>query len=186
MPLEPTDILGLRDLVWQRLGILPVDRFDAIEALTEESREDLCGNLWLPLVLTARGLLYGEIIAQIAESATNLTDLYAQPLHIADVLRQPIYQLGRNLLDWIAVRPGVYLIQFGLKVDPEKKSESPQIFFDRLIPFPDLPAIASVGTQQPNLFECHKLCLAGQPIHDLIVESNRYFVLGADGSVIVS
>ncbi len=200
--LDCTDILGLRNLVQQRLGILPIDQFlpqaqpDPEAHEYEITRENSRGNLWLPLVLTGRGLLYGEIIAQVPTQAStknigaevlvsvsNLSKLYVQPLNIADALRQPIYQLGQNLLNWICASSGVYLVQFSLSFETEIK---PQVLFDRLIPFPDLPAIASVGIQQPNLFECHWRCLSGQPIHDLVIEPNRYFVLDPAGSVVPS
>lgn len=113
------------------------------------------GTHWLPIVLTAKGVLFGEVITQVAQAGLP----YRQPLHLVDAQRQPLYQLGQRLMRSLAASPGVYLMQFGL--------EKNQIWFDRLIPFPDLPAIASVETQTPDLFECHWYCLTHQPIRDL-------------------
>jgi formate-dependent phosphoribosylglycinamide formyltransferase (GAR transformylase) len=158
-----TDLGKMRELVQQEFDILAVDQD---------------GQFWLPLVVTARGTLYGEVIAQIAPDPLAI-DSYIQPLHLTDALRQPLYRLGKKLLALLPTSPGVYLLQFGLT--PAK-----EIRFDRLIPFPDLPAIATIATQTPNLFECHWRCLSGLPIHDLKVEFRNYFVLDSTGSVVVS
>jgi hypothetical protein len=44
-----------------------------------------------------------------------------------------------------------------------------EVIFDRLWPFPASPAIASIQTQQPDLFACHWHCLVGEPIMDLTI-----------------
>jgi hypothetical protein len=127
------------------------------------------GCFWLPVVLTAKGPLYGEIIALAEEfyekkSPQNLLlcDLtYYQPFHLSDALRQPLYQMAYNLLQSLSAPPATYLVQFGLQ-----KSE---ICFDRLWPFPTAPALASVGVQQPDLFTCHWYCLTAKPILDLTI-----------------
>jgi hypothetical protein len=84
---------------------------------------------------------------------------YAQPLHLPDRYRQPLYQLGQRLLGLVSASPAVYLLQFGFQGE--------EIVFDRLFPFPAAPAIASLGIQTPDLFECHWRCLTQQPIRDL-------------------
>ncbi|MDX2230175.1 MAG: hypothetical protein NW220_11085 [Leptolyngbyaceae cyanobacterium bins.349] len=115
------------------------------------------GPYWLPLVLTAKGLLFAEAIAQIE----GKDDTFHQPFHLDDAQRQPLYKLGQDLMRSLAALPGVYLMQFG--IDDEA------IQFDRLIPFPDKPAIASVGRQTPDLFLCHWYCLTHQPIRELSI-----------------
>lgn len=121
------------------------------------------GHFWLPLVLTAKGLLYGEVI-ELSEAAageillaSNLS--YYQPFHLSDAKRQQIYQMGYSLLQLLSAPPATYLMQFGLQGD--------NIYFDRLLPFPAAPAIASLGVQEPDLFACHWYCLTNMPILDL-------------------
>lgn len=122
------------------------------------------GYYWLPIVQTAKGPLYGEVMQAVGNTATgkleDLTHLtYQQPLHLPDVLRQPLYQLGHRLLQMLQAPPSVYLMQFGLQAG--------RVVFDRLYPFPAAPAIASLNVQTPNLFECHWRCLTDQAILDL-------------------
>ena len=127
------------------------------------------GCFWLPVVLTAKGPLYGEVIALAEEFYEKklpqnllLCDLtYYQPFHLSDALRQPLYHMAYNLLQSLSPPPATYLVQFGLQ-----KSE---ICFDRLWPFPTAPALASVGVQQPDLFTCHWYCLTAKPILDLTI-----------------
>lgn len=120
------------------------------------------GHFWLPLVLTAKGLLYGEVIG-LSEAAgkiplaSNLS--YYQPFHLSDAKRQQIYQMGHSLLQLLSASPATYLMQFELQED--------NIYFDRLLPFPAAPAIASLGVQEPDLFACHWYCLTNLPILDL-------------------
>lgn len=116
------------------------------------------GNLYLPIVLTAKGAIYGEAIA---EGATAV-DFQRMPVHLPDKDRQPLYHLAHQLLQYISATPAVYLLQFGY-------NEKQDIIFDKLWPFPAAPAIASIGVQEPDLFACHWLCLTGQPIHDLTI-----------------
>ncbi len=134
------------------------------EHLGMESRD---GDRWLPIVLTARGALYGEVIAQTESMDSH--HKYQQPYHLPDKLRQPLYRLAFQLLHYLQQHHhagvGVYLMQFAMLAGDGDQ----RIYFDRLIPFPAEPAIASVGVQEPNLFECHWLCLTGQPIRDLTV-----------------
>lgn len=127
------------------------------------------GCFWLPVVLTAKGPLYGEVIALAKEFYEKklpqnllLCDItYYQPFHLSDALRQPLYHMAYNLLQSLSAPPATYLVQFGLQ-----KSE---ICFDRLWPFPTAPALASVGVQQPDLFTCHWYCLTAKPILDLTI-----------------
>jgi hypothetical protein len=148
------DVEGLRFQVTQQLGNCTGD-----------------GQFWLPVVLTAKGPLYAEVIQASVRAtlscrskvsqldAAEGSPPYAQPLHLPDRYRQPLYQLGQRLLSLVSASPAVYLVQFGFQGE--------EIVFDRLFPFPAAPAIASLGVQTPDLFECHWRCLTQQPIRDL-------------------
>lgn len=113
------------------------------------------GEHWLPIILTAKGPLYGEAIQK-----RNQT--YEQPLHLGDRTRQTLYQLGYQLLRHIQAIPGVYLLQFGGSDHP---------CFDRLIPFPDTPVLASLGVQEPDLLTSYWYCQIGTPLIDLQIRS---------------
>lgn len=113
-------------------------------------------DLSLPVVLTAKGPLYGEVIAQ---GKTN--SVYEQPVNLPDKQRQPLYHLAYELLQSLLAPPAVYLLQFSLSQE--------NINFDRLLPFPTEAAIASLGVQEPDLFTSHWLCLTNQPIFDLTI-----------------
>lgn len=130
----------------------------------QEWKIDSCdaGNFWLPVVLTARGPLYAEVITIKADGK------YHQPVHLSDRTKQPLYYLAHNLLNYFSASPAVYLLQFGLE---DNETGQPKILFDRLIPFPDKPAIASVGVQEPDLFACHLMCVNHSPIYDLIIKN---------------
>lgn len=120
------------------------------------------GNLYLPVVLTAKGPLYGEVIATGKNPAS-----YEQPVDLPDQQRQPLYHLAYELLQFLAAPPAVYLVQF--------RFQGRDIVFERILPFPAAPAIASLGVQKPNLFTCHWYCLTGQPIVDIsIIPSGTY------------
>ena len=114
------------------------------------------GDLWLPVVLTAKGPLYGEVIGEGV-----IPNSYRQPIDLTDDIRQPLYHLAYELLRSIAATPAVYLLQFSLR--------DQDVVFDRLWPFPAAPAIASLAVQSPDLFTCHWHCLTGQPILDLTI-----------------
>ena len=114
------------------------------------------GDLYLPVVLTAKGPLYGEVISE-----GEATSAYQQPVDLPDNQRQPLYHLAYQLLQSLSAPPTVYLLQFGYKEQ--------NLVFDRLWPFPGVPAIASIGVQEPDLFTCHWHCLTGQPIFDLTI-----------------
>ncbi len=123
------------------------------------------GSYWLPIVLTAKGPLYAEVIGSGESSMTVIAvsdqASYIQPVHLDDTQRQSLYQLGHQLLRSLSATPAVYLMQFGL--------DHQHIWFDRLIPFPAIPAIASQSRQIPDLFACHWRCISHQPIADLTI-----------------
>lgn len=121
------------------------------------------GELWLPIVLTAKGPLYAEVISRSPRLSGSITwDGYQQPWHLPDRQRQPLYQFAYRLLSDLSAPPTTYLLQFGLQEDT--------LYFDRVLPFPAEPAIASINQQEPNLFECHWRCLTHQPILDLQIQ----------------
>jgi hypothetical protein len=142
------DLEGLRSWVSQQHGVAATD----------------AGNFWLPIVWTARGPLYAEVIVRKDDGR------YHQPFHLDDRTKQPLYYLAYNLLSSLQAPPSVYLMQIAFKVR-ESPSATIEILFDRLIPFPSEPAIASIGVQEPNLFTCHWLCLTNQPILDLVIRN---------------
>lgn len=135
------------------------------------------GNFWLPIVLTARGPLYGEAIGKASAATASATpaDLvfppaatpgaaYLQPVHFPDARRQPLYAFAHELLQELSAPPATYLMQFGLLED--------RLSFDRLWPFPATPALASLGVQVPDLFACHWYCLTHRPILDLTIRDS--------------
>jgi hypothetical protein len=125
------------------------------------------GDFWLPIVLTAKGPLYAEVIGvsgSLPQTTEPLSPRYLQPIHFPDAWRQSLYELGYRLLRSLTAPPAVYLLQFGF--------QNQTLCFDRLLPFPGAPAIASLGVQVPDLFTCHWLCITGNPIHDLMIRSS--------------
>lgn len=114
------------------------------------------GDLWLPIILTQKGPLYGEVIEEGA-----MPNSYYQPVDLTDDLRQNLYHLAYQLLDNLQATPSVYLLQFSLR--------NKEIIFDRLWPFPAAPALASLKTQTPDLFTCYWQCLTNQSILDLTI-----------------
>jgi hypothetical protein len=117
-------------------------------------------SFWLPIVLTAKGVLYGEAI-------TIQADSYQQPLHLTDQQRQPLYQLAWQLLQHLQAPPSLYLLG-GSYQDGE-------LLFDRLLPFPNEAALS--GVQQPDLLTCHWRCLSHQPILDITIPSTASFLV---------
>lgn len=118
------------------------------------------GNCYLPVVQTAKGALYGEVIRHESE-----TGQYYQPVSLPDAQRQPLYHFAHCLLTNLSAFPSVYLVQFGW--------QDGKLIFDRLYPFPTEAALASLEVQQPNLFECYWQCLTGQPLLDLTILATR-------------
>ena len=117
------------------------------------------GDLWLPVVWTADGPLYGEVIGEGV-----MPNAYEQPVELADNLRQALYSLASQCLEALEAPPSVYLLQFSV-IEQE-------IVFDRLWPFPAAPAIASLGVQSPDLYSCHWQCLTDQAIADIQILSH--------------
>jgi len=112
------------------------------------------GDLWLPIIFTHEQLIYGSVISE-----GMIPNDYQQPCHLSPDIFRKLCHLAENLLDSIEAIPSVYLLQFRLLEQ--------QIIFDRLWPFPATPAIASIGTQEPDLFTCHWHCLSHQPLSEI-------------------
>ena len=123
------------------------------------------GTLWLPVVVTAKGPLYAEAIAPLAPDGDS--DGHQQPFHLSDRQRQTVYRFARQILQQLDVPPAVYLIGLGMALDVDQTMT--RLWFDRVLPFPGEPAIASLSVQTPDLFTCHWRCLTGQPIHDITI-----------------
>ncbi len=123
------------------------------------------GEYWLPVVLTAKGPLYAEVIGKEIDQIDGQSESvkYVQPIHLSDAQRQSLYELGYRLLRSLQAPPSVYLLQFGF--------EGQKLWFDRLLPFPAAPAIASLKVQHPDLFTCHWRCLTHQPLRELSISS---------------
>jgi hypothetical protein len=115
------------------------------------------GTCWLPIVNTRQGIFYAAAISQLG-------DRHQQTFQLTDQHRQSLYQLAAKLLEQLQAPPAVYLLTFGL-VDGE-------LVFDRLLPFPAAPALASINVQQPDLFVCHWRCLTNQPVLELLIASH--------------
>ncbi|WP_287129840.1 hypothetical protein [Candidatus Cyanaurora vandensis] len=135
----------------QRLGLPlilpPVPAFTPV-ALTlpwPDSRVDV---LYLPIIWTARGPLYGEAIARCG-------DFYIQPWDLSDSERQGYYQLARATLG-DQTPAGVYLLTF----EP-KQGQTVAVGFTAM---PTDAALVSVVVQQPDLFLCHCYAAAGLPV----------------------
>jgi hypothetical protein len=127
-----------------------IDRVREVAATTTGVKVGDGGNLWLPVIWTAKDPIYGEVIVK------SDGDNYRQPIHLGDIDRQSINRFGYQLLTQLIAPPATYLVQFS-KADTG-------IIFDRLFPFPAIPALASIGIQQLDLFDCHWRCITGQSI----------------------
>jgi hypothetical protein len=127
-----------------------IDRLRNLAATTTGIKVGDGGNLWLPIIWTAQDSIYGEIIGKNGDD-------YQQPIDLEDIdLLQPLHQFSCQLLTQLTAPPATYLLQFS--------QAERGIIFDRLFPFPALPALASIGVQQPDLFDCHWRCITGQSI----------------------
>jgi formate-dependent phosphoribosylglycinamide formyltransferase (GAR transformylase) len=113
--------------------------------------DSLAEILTLPLVVTARGILYGEIIGQRG-------NISWQPESFSDPQRQILYAAAREIVG-SALKPGVKLLHFA--VSPEA------LAFKSLNSFPDESALVTLSAQQPDLFTCHWRCFLGLPVVDL-------------------
>jgi hypothetical protein len=103
------------------------------------------GNLYLPIIWRDLLPIYTEVIAD------SDSDKELPSLPIADRDRQSLIEFSDRLLGKIDAPPSVYLVQFS--------NTKTGIAFDRLFPFPALPALSSVGNQ-PNLFERYWRCIS--------------------------
>ena len=117
-------------------------------------RDAWLGDLWLPVAVTPRELIYGEIIGEGA-----FPNSYEQPVSLKKSLLRPLHELAQGLLESLDAPPSLYLLQFRLK--------GQNIVFDRLWPFPAAPAIASLTYSHPNLFSCYWQCLTHQNLPSL-------------------
>jgi hypothetical protein len=116
-----------------------IERLRNLAATTTDVQVGDGGNLWLPVIWTAQAPIYGEVIGEI-EAGQDL---------------QPLYRFGAQLLTELSAPPATYLVQFS--------QERAGIIFDRLYPFPAIPAIGRIG-QQLDLFDCHWRCITHQSI----------------------
>ncbi|WP_310485013.1 hypothetical protein [Chamaesiphon sp. VAR_48_metabat_403] len=126
-----------------------IDRLRDLAATTTGVKVGEGGNLWLPIIWTAQDPIYRDVIG---ESEGN----HQQPVDLSDFDLEAIYEFGCQLLTQLTAPPATYLVQFS-------QGET-GIIFDRLFPFPAIPALASIGVQQPDLFDCHWRCITGQSI----------------------
>ncbi|WP_309732799.1 hypothetical protein [Chamaesiphon sp. OTE_75_metabat_556] len=108
------------------------------------------GNLWLPIIWTSGDPICDEAIGK------SEGDNYRQPIHLDEIALRSISQFGCQLLTQLNAPPATYLVQFS--------QTDAGIMFDRLFPFPAIPALASVGVRQPDLFDCHWRCITNQSI----------------------
>jgi hypothetical protein len=137
-------------------------QIEALRTWVQDTAGILSGkaNFWLPIVLTAKGVLYAEAIAIQANS-------YRQPLHLTDRQRQPLYRFAWKLLQHLQAPPSLYLLGCSY--------QGQELLFDQLLPFPNEAALSSV--QQPDLLTCHWRCLSHQPILDITIPSTASFLV---------
>ncbi|UFP95716.1 hypothetical protein [Gloeobacter morelensis] len=111
--------------------------------------------LVLPLVLTARGVLYAEAIGVAGRYLW-------QPEPLSDKARQILYRFARGLVDLLEpLTPGVYMVYFAVVCGAVR--------FEKLIAHPDRTALVTLTSQRPDLFCCHWRCALGLPVVDLQV-----------------
>jgi hypothetical protein len=125
-----------------------IDRLRDLAATTMGVEVGDGGNLWLPVIWTATEPIYGEVIGE------SEAGKYHQPIHFDDRYRRSLARFGCQLLTELNAPPATYLVQFC--------QDREEIGFDRLFPFPALPALASIG-QQLDLFDCHWRCITHKP-----------------------
>jgi hypothetical protein len=123
-----------------------IDRLRDLAATTTNVKVGDGGNLWLPITWTAREPIYGAVIGGIE----------------SDRDRQPLYRFGERLLTELSAPPATYLVQFS--------QDRAEMVFDRLFPFPAIPALGNIG-QQLDLFACHWRCITKQSI--VPVDANK-------------
>jgi hypothetical protein len=139
-----------------------IDRLRDLAATTTGVAVGDGGNLWLPIIWTVQDPIYREIIGRSGDD-------YRQPIDLEASERQRLDRFGYQLLTQLTAPPATYLIQF---------SQSERgIIFDRLFPFPAIPALASIGVGQLDLFDCHWRCITGRSIERQCVDKAE---LGSD------
>jgi hypothetical protein len=111
--------------------------------------ESSFGDLWLPIMVTSKGLEYGEVIGE-----DMIPNSYSQPVNLERESLKALYRLASQLLDNLQAPNSVYLLQFRLA--------HREVVFDRLWPFPAAPAIASLRGQQTDLYAAYWNCLRQQ------------------------
>ena len=126
-----------------------IDRLRDLAATSTGVKVGDGGNLWLPIIWTAQDPIYREVIGEIDGNYDRLIDIPN-----LDLIQ--LHQFGGRLLAQLTAPPATYLVQFS--------NTETGIIFDRLFPFPAIPALASVGMQKPDLFDCHWRCITGQSI----------------------
>ncbi len=171
------DVPGLRDWVQRTLGYATGN-----------------GAFWLPVVLTAKGPLYAEVIGMAktrADSSPPSIDSVSPPCIIEETGHSASGSINHPLFDvqplssfqqpiHLPDRWRQPLYQLGqrlltaLSAPPSTYLiqfgvNDSEVCFDRVFPFPAAPAIASLGIQSPDLFTCHWLCLSQQRILDVAI-----------------
>jgi hypothetical protein len=111
------------------------------------------GDLWLPIMVTSKGLEYGEVIGE-----GMIPNSYSQPISLERESLKSLHRLASQLLDNLQAPASVYLLQFRLA--------HREVVFDRLWPFPAAPAIASLRNQQTDLYAAYWNCLRQQAMLD--------------------
>jgi hypothetical protein len=119
------------------------------------------GSYWLPIVLTDKGPLYGEVIGPDAHPSKTPVSGCIQPIHLEDQYRQPLYRAGFELLQTLQAPSSTYCLQFGWQ------GKTPQ--FEKLWPFPIRPCLASLAVQDPDLFTCYWRTRNGLAVTDLLI-----------------
>ncbi len=105
-------------------------------------------TLYLPVIWTLHGPLYGECIAQCGV-------FYIQPWDLSDEQRQVLYNFAYAALR-NQVRTGVYLVTF--------VAQAGQVYCTGLTAMPAAAALVSTLTQKPDLYYAHLLCQQDWPL----------------------
>jgi hypothetical protein len=130
-----------------------IDRLRDLAAMKTGVKVGNGGNLWLPIIWTAQDPIYGETVGKSGDD-------YQQPIALENSDLLPLlHQFSCQLLTQLTAPPATYLLQFS--------QAERGIIFDRLFPFPAIPALASIGVQQPDLFDCHWRCITGRSIDNV-------------------
>ncbi|MEL6578238.1 MAG: hypothetical protein AAFQ14_00690 [Cyanobacteria bacterium J06621_12] len=115
------------------------------------------GHLWLPIIVTDKPM-FGQVIGE-----GSMPNSYEHPVAIPKRQQKSLHSLASELLDTLSAPSATYLLQFSL--------HKGEVVFDRLWPFPAAPALITLKTQQPDLFNCHWRCMTNQTIAKISVSS---------------